>query len=291
MRWKRWTLGVGVGLAALSLYVWPARRNFYGKLGGVDERLDVPYAGTDDPKQRLDLFLPRDAPRPFPVVVFVHGGYWSPLDRRWLEPLLGTFGNVGGAFARHGIGAAVIGYRQYPQVKKGDDSLDDIARAVGFVESMASEWGGDPARVFVMGHSAGGHLVALLGMDERILRRNAVTRDPAGYVSVDGVFDLETSLPYFKTDQQEVMRTLFGPDLAASSPITYGVTHPMLFVDSTSDEAVCRDQFGRMRSKLGSAAEFVELPGLGHNEMIVRMGTDDERLLAVVTAFITRTRP
>src|SRR5260221_6914105 len=121
--WKRLVaLVVGV-LIALGVYAWPARRNYYGKLGDINVRLDVPYLpNSQNPKQQLDVFLPRARTRPFPVVVFVHGGYWKPLDRRWLQPLLGTNGNIGAAFAHRGIGAAIVGYRQYPEVQNGDDS-------------------------------------------------------------------------------------------------------------------------------------------------------------------------
>jgi acetyl esterase/lipase len=218
LRWRRLT-GASrrfvvvpvVGLLTLGVYVWPARRNYYGKLGDIDVRLDVPYLSEGlDPKQRLDLYLPRLRSRPVPAIIFVHGGYWKPLDRRWLQPLLGTHGNVGAAFARRGIGAAVVGYRQYPQVRRGDDSLDDIARAIGYVKRAAEGWGVDPKRIVVIGHSAGGHLVSLLAMDPRILQRNGVDRDAvAGFVSVDGVFDLRAALGYLKPDQAEIMRTLF----------------------------------------------------------------------------------
>jgi pimeloyl-ACP methyl ester carboxylesterase len=233
--------------------------------------------------------------RPFPLVVFVHGGYWTPLDRRWLEPLLGTHGNVGGALARRGIGAAILGYRQYPEIQRGDDSLDDIARAIGYVEATAPAWGADPKRIVVVGHSAGGHLVSLLGLDPRILARNGVESGSlAGFVSVDGVFDLKATLAHFKPNQAAVVRQLFGPDdaaLAAHSSVTYAhAAHaPLLFVDSTGDEAVCRESFARLKRELASdsRARFVELEGLEHNEMIVRMGMEHDPLSALLAEFVS----
>jgi acetyl esterase/lipase len=202
---------------------------------------------------------------------------------------------VGAAFARRGIGAAVLGYRQYPQVRRGDDSLDDIARAIGFVTHAAEEWGAEPKRVVVIGHSAGGHLVSLLGLDPRILQRNGVNRDVvAGFVSVDGVFDLRAVLGYLKPDQAAIVRVLFGPDdesLAERSPISYVKADPpsMLFVDSTSDEPVCLDGFRRMRAVLAPRARFVELDGLGHNEAIIRVGMDSDRLTPILADFVERT--
>jgi arylformamidase len=291
---KRALLLVSAVITASLFWFWPARRNYYVKRDEVRYHLDLPYAsGSSDPKQQLDLYLPAGAMRGFPIVVFVHGGYWSALDRRWLEPLLGTYGNVGVAFARHGVAAAVIGYRQYPNIQSGEDSLDDIATAVRFVHASCPSWGCGP--LFVVGHSAGGHLVSLLGMDPRIFRRNGV--DPAaiaGFVSIDGIFDLEASLSSFTHEQAATMRKLFGPSdatLAVHSSISY-VRHDqprLLFLDSTNDEKVCRDAFRDMRARaaaVGSPAQFVELPGLGHNEAVVRIGMDDDPVLPSLLAFI-----
>jgi acetyl esterase/lipase len=278
------------------VYMWPARRNFYGQLAGIQVRLDVPYvAGGREPKQALDLYLPAHASAGFPIVLFVHGGYWKPLDRRWLEPLLGTHGNVGGAFARRGIGAAIVGYRQYPAVSRGDDSLDDIASAVRFVRENAASWGADPGRIYLMGHSAGGHLVSLLALDPRILVRNRARPDMvAGFVSVDGIFDLPGSLSYLKPDQAKILADIFGTTrdaLLERSPITFArADHPpLLFVDSTGDDAVCLDGFRNMRARfadVGAHARFVELEGLGHNETIVRVGMTSDPITPAIVDFI-----
>ncbi len=292
--WKR-ALGWGsAAFAAWLLWFWPARRNYYFKRDQVRYRLDIPYAsGESDPKRQLDLYLPQTATNGFPMVVFVHGGYWSALDRRWMQPLLGAHGNVGVAFARHGIGAAIIGYRQYPSIQRGDDSLDDIATAIRFVRDSCPAWGCGP--LFVVGHSAGGHLVSLLALDERNLRRNGVGPGAiAGFVSIDGIFNLSASLSAFTPEQAAVMRTLFGPDAAAlalHSTLSYARReHPrLLFLDSTGDVPVCRDGFRDMKARmaaLGSPAQFIELPGLGHNETIIRMGMDDDPVLPPLLAFI-----
>jgi acetyl esterase/lipase len=292
------TLAALVFVGAM-LWFWPARRNYYFRRDLVVRHLDLAYTSANDPKRQLDLYLPPH-PRPpgapaAPVVVFVHGGYWSPLDRRWLEPLTGAFGNVGVALARHGMFAAIIGYRQYPLVQRGDDSLDDIAAAIRFVRDSCPSWGCDPGRTFVVGHSAGGHLAALLAMDPRILLRHGVAPEGiSGFVSIDGIFDLAASLPAFKPAQADVVRQLFGPDdanLAAHSPISYArAKHPpLLFVDSTGDQPVCRDGFHRMKARMtemGSPAAFVELAGLGHNEAVLRIGTDADPVMPSLLAFV-----
>jgi arylformamidase len=283
-----------VAVVAWLFWFWPARRNYYFRSDHVIRRLDVRYAaGSSDPKRELDLYLPEGAAAGFPIVIFVHGGYWSPLDRRWLQPVLGAHGNVGVAFARRGIAAAIIGYRQYPSIQRGDDSLDDIATAIRFVRDSCATWGCGP--IFVVGHSAGGHLVSLIALDPRILGRNGVSAGTvAGFVAIDGIFDLRAALPAFTADQSAVMRTLFGPDdasLAVHSTISYArPQHPrLLFVDSTGDVAVCRDAFQRMKARMrevGSPARFIELAGLGHNDTIIRVGMDDDPVMPSLLAFI-----
>ncbi|HEY1532927.1 MAG TPA: alpha/beta hydrolase [Polyangiaceae bacterium] len=285
---------IAAGLGAWLLWFWPARRNYYFRSEHVTRRLDVPYAkGAFDRKRQLDLYLPQGVAAGFPVVVFVHGGYWSPIDRRWMQPLLGAHGNVGIALARHGVAAAIIGYRQYPSIQSGDDSLDDIASAIRFVRDSCPAWGCGP--LFVVGHSAGGHLVSLLALDERILLRHGVAPDAvSGFVSIDGIFDLGASLRAFTPEQAGIMRKLFGPDeakLAAHSTISYArAQHPrLLFIDSTGDVPVCRDAFQHMKARmtaLSSPAQFVELAGLGHNETIIRVGMDDDPVLPRLLAFI-----
>jgi acetyl esterase/lipase len=297
-RWplRRCLKWLGAALVLWLLWFWPARRNYYFAGGKVERRLDVPYVSPgSDPKRQLDLYLPQRNATGFPIVVFIHGGYWNALDRRWLQPLIGAYGNVGVAFARHGIAAAIVGYRQYPRIRSGDESLDDIATAVRFVRDSCRSWGCDDRRIFVIGHSAGGHLASLLALDGRVLKRNGVDPDAiAGFVSIDGIFDLRASLGSFEPEQATVMRELFGPDddaLAAHSPISYARARhpPLLFVDSTGDEKVCRDGFRAMKVRMAavaSPARFVELAGLGHNEAIVRVGMDGDRIMGALLGFV-----
>jgi acetyl esterase/lipase len=294
-RWRHWVWAALGALAAGGIARWPAWRNYYGKRGEVDFELDVPYANDRDPKRQLDLYLPRHASRAFPLLLFIHGGYRSTLDRRWYQPLLGVHGNIGVAFARRGVGTAILGYRQYPQVQRGDDSLDDIAAAIRYVRDSAQRWGGDRSRVFVMGHSAGGHLAALLALDDRILSRQGMRpSEVAGFIALDGIFDLGAALAHYDPEDAKVVRALFGPDdgaLSERSPLEHAcATHPpLLFVDSTDDALVCRESFFAMRARMRecqSPARFVELPGLGHSDMTYRIGMEGDVVTPLVLEFI-----
>ena len=115
---------------------------------------DVAYGA--DPKQRFDVYVPRGA-RNAPVVVMVHGGAWRIGDKR----SRGVVGNKVARWSRQGIIVISVNYRMLP----GTDPVEqarDVARALATAQQRMSEWGGDPNRVALMGHSAGAHLVALL---------------------------------------------------------------------------------------------------------------------------------
>src|SRR5437762_2647314 len=126
---------VAIALVLLVAVMAPSWRNYYFHRDGVRILEDQAYVeGSADPAHRLDLYLPEKGPGPFPVVVFVHGGFYKPLHRRTLQPLTGLHGCVGVALARQGIATAVIDYRQYPEATSVKDALDDISRAVRYVE-------------------------------------------------------------------------------------------------------------------------------------------------------------
>ena len=116
---------------------------------------DVAYGA--DAKQRFDIYVPKGA-RNAPVVVMVHGGAWRIGDKR----SRGVVGNKVARWSRDGIVVVSVNYRMLP----GTDPVEqarDVARALAAAQQRMSEWGGDPAKVVLMGHSAGAHLVALLG--------------------------------------------------------------------------------------------------------------------------------
>lgn len=124
----------------------------------VETTLDIPYAETDNPRQRLDLLLPkqRATDKPLPVVVFIHGGGWRNGDKRSGVGQLARFvtdGNYAGVS---------IGYRLTDQ-GSWPTQIHDCKAAVRWIRGNAARYNLNPERIGIMGTSAGGHLVAMLG--------------------------------------------------------------------------------------------------------------------------------
>ena len=121
---------------------------------------DLPYG--DHARQKLDVYRPRNAAPGTPVVVFFYGGDWQ-YGRR------DDYRFVGEALSSRGFIAVLPDYRLYPEVTF-PAFVEDSDRAVRWVHDNAARLGGDKARIYIMGHSAGAHIAALLTLDPHYLR-------------------------------------------------------------------------------------------------------------------------
>jgi len=139
---------------------------------------DIPYASPALERQVLDIYAPKDA-KNLPVVFWIHGGGWQAGDKSSVQEKPKAFVDRGFVFVS-------TGYRLLPKV----DMLtifQDVAKSLGWVYKHIREHGGDPDRIFVMGHSAGAQLAALLCIDERYLKAEGVPFSALkGCVPVDG---------------------------------------------------------------------------------------------------------
>jgi acetyl esterase/lipase len=155
----------------------------------VTSLLNIPYVeNSTEPKQKLDLYLPKDKTN-FPLFVFIHGGSWASGDR-------GLYGPLGVVLAKRGIGVAIPSYRLLPK-NPHPAQVDDVAAAFAWVVKNVKQHGADENRIFLGGHSAGGHLSSLVALDKSLLAKHAV--DPAvikGVAALSGVYDLSL-LPMF----------------------------------------------------------------------------------------------
>jgi acetyl esterase/lipase len=145
-------------------------------------RVERGIAYGPDPRQRLDLYVPPRAASA-PVVVFFYGGGWRDGDR-------GGYAFVGRTLAAAGFIAVIPDYRLHPAVRF-PAFVEDAAAAVAWTRASAMRYGGDSARLYVMGHSAGAHSAALLALDSRYLARHGlVSRDLAGIIGLAGPYGL-----------------------------------------------------------------------------------------------------
>jgi acetyl esterase/lipase len=142
-----------------------------------------PYA--DERRHRLDLFLPQGK-KAYPVVLLVHGGAWMTGDNR----CCGLYSSVGEFLASQGIGVVLPNHRLSPGVRH-PEHVKDVARAFAWAREHVDALGGRSDQIFLIGHSSGGHLVALLATDDRYLQAEGLhTEDIRGVVAVCGVYRL-----------------------------------------------------------------------------------------------------
>lgn len=160
--------------------------------------LDIPYG--DHSRQRLDVFPAgkRDAP----VLIYVHGGYWHMRDKS-----IGHF--LVPAFLAADIHFVSVGYRLCPEVSV-TEITEDIRSAVRWVAENAGRFGGNPARLYLAGHSAGGHLAAFMGGPAGL-----PTGMLKGICSISGLHDLEPIRLCYLND----VLSLSEAEAASLSPI------------------------------------------------------------------------
>ena len=209
-----------------------------------------------DPAQRFDLYLPANASRA-PVVFYVHGGGWANGDKT--NPGLA---NKLAYWLPKGYAVISSNYRMVP-VAMPLEQARDVARGVALAQRRADEWKLDPARVVLMGHSAGAHLVALLGADPGLLAE-AGARPALGVVSLDsGALDVPALMGQRRVPK--LYHDAFGADPAYWRSVSpqqqlgrSGV--PMLLVCS-SDRGFPTSPCDEAR-KLAKRAEALRVPML-----------------------------
>jgi acetyl esterase/lipase len=255
--------------------------NFLAWSHGVEITRSIAYGeGT---RRTLDVYRPKAATAA-PVVVFFYGGSWQSGHKE-------IYLFVAAALARRGYVTVVPDYRVYPEVRY-PDFLDDGARAVRWAKDNAARFGGDPQKMFVMGHSAGAYIAAMLALDDRWLQKVdlAPERDIAGLIGISGPYDF---LPLTGT-----LRTIFG---GANVPATQPISHvsagapPALLVTGERDGMVEPSNSSRLAARLhaaGDDATVLTYPWVGHLTIIGAFARPLRFLAPVlhdVDAFIAKT--
>ena len=186
----------------------------------------VPYGSN--PRHKLDIYTPEKGAANSPVVVFFMGGNWVTGERN-------DFAFVGRALASRGYVVVIPDYRLYPEVKY-PDFLDDSAQAVAWTAREIASFGGDPKRLYVMGHSAGAYNAAMVSLDPKYLARQGMKASALrGWIGMAGPYDF---LPIENTTTRPVFH--FPDTPPDSQPINHVAkdSPPTLLIAANTDNLV-----------------------------------------------------
>jgi acetyl esterase/lipase len=181
---------------------------------------DIPYPGAakGDRRRSLDLYMPPARGKKPPLMIFVHGGFWLLDDDTYrIGPA------VADALVREGVAVALLRYRLAPGAKHPAQA-EDVAAGVALLIHEAQRYGYDGDRIYLAGHSAGGHLAALVALDPTYLaRQNASPRALAGVIAFSGIYDLALRAGTSENQRHATEKT-FGTDpavLEQASPVRH----------------------------------------------------------------------
>jgi acetyl esterase/lipase len=252
-------------------------------------RKDVAYSDAGGERTRLDIYAPAEGVQ-LPVVIWIHGGAWQMGNKSMVH-------QKPEAFNAKKLILVSINYRLHPAVGY-QQQAGDVAQAIRWVRDHAEEFGGDPKHIFLMGHSAGAHLAALVGTDGRYLEAAGLTlKELSGIVLLDGAgYDIprqieQAMLPRLKS----LYTSVFSEDLAAqraASPITHvagGKGIPpflILHVTSRRDSKAQSNALGEKLRQAGVDAKVVPAQGKTHATINRELGSHDDTPTLAVFEFL-----
>jgi acetyl esterase/lipase len=231
---------------------------------GYTRTTDIPYG--DLPRQKLDVYKPTGKRAGGKVVIFFYGGDWQSGQK-------GDYRFVAQALASRGFVTVMPDYRLYPEVRF-PTFVEDGASAIRWAHDHVAEFGGDPAQICLMGHSAGAHIAALLTLDEHYLGdvgldRQAIRATAALSGPYDFVPPIDDRAAFAMTRDQ----TATDPNI---QPITFvdGKAPPMLLVHGGIDKTVSADNARRLGESIrqsGGDVTTVIYPDRAHVGIVLSL--------------------
>jgi acetyl esterase/lipase len=249
---------------------------------GVKIQRDVKYGPAE--RNLLDVFTAEDSASPRPVLIFVHGGGFVAGNKR--TPDSAFYDNIMLWAVRHGYVGVNITYRLAPK-SPWPAAAEDIASAVQWVAANVPQAGGDPARVFLMGHSAGAvHVASYVAHPEL---HKVAGGGLAGVIMISGIYDLTASplgdqeLAYFGSDPSRYQERSSLSGLQASAI-------PLMIASSELDPPRFVEQFGLLKQvackRATGCARAVMLPQHSHMSEVYSINTEDDRLTREIAEFV-----
>jgi acetyl esterase/lipase len=276
----RWLALPPLGLLLAAAAVLLA--NEWAIAQGSHRVADVPYVAASAPdfdtqRHRLDIYQPsQKAATPRPVVLFIHGGNWNSGSK---DDIL--YKAIGRRLAKNGFVGVVISYRLAPQVLVPQQA-DDCARALAWAVAHIGAYGGDPAHLVLMGHSAGGGLAALLatGSDTLLARHGlpahavhaVLLDDPAGLDMLDYLTKMQ-----YPGDAQYLVPFSHDPAVWRQASALYhlraGAPPMSLYIGGDTYPSIksSSEKFRQRLGQLGAAPNYTVLPGKKHVGMVTQL--------------------
>ncbi len=240
---------------------------------------DVPYIAATEPdfkpeRHILDVYTPnKKSAMARPVVVFIHGGSWDSGNKN-------IYWFIGRRLAKQGVVAVVINYRLAPAVEV-PAMANDCARAVQWARQHIGEYGGDPNRIFVMGHSAGAGFAALLATDDELFAKIGADRNPVKGAILDDpagldMFDYLTKMQY-PGDERYLVPYGKNPavwrDVSPMYHVRVGCPPMLLYVGGKTYPSITSSsaRFEKKLQEAGVNNELTTLPGKKHIAMVTQL--------------------
>ena len=292
---RKFFIAIGIWLLLITVVIvclWH-KKSFSKDSDEYEVITDVTYAeiaGFDKNLTSLDLYVPKKGNN-LPVMVFIHGGAWKMGDKanHSKKPL---------RFVREGYIFASINYRMSPDVTF-PVYVQDVAKAIGWIYKNIASYRGDPKEIFLMGHSAGAHLAALVSTDEKYLKENGLNLDLLkGVILLDGAgYDIPKVKEVNERLYDRLYKPAFGGDpviLKEASPLYHvekGKNIPPFFIIYAGTRELSKMESTWLGDKLKNAGVYVDLyhaSDKNHGTLNRELGEDKDESTEKIMEFLKK---
>jgi len=270
-------------ILAASLILFPSAAFAAGNIAGPVVHRDVPYVKNGDKKQSLDIYTPPSG-KLHPIIFWIHGGGWRSGDKSEVHKKPPAF--VAGGFV-----FVSVGYRLYASVTTRTIT-QDVAKAFRWMHDHASEYGGDESVMFVMGHSAGAQLAALLCTDEHYLQAEGLAlSNVKGCIPVDGdTYDLPLQIGTVEQKRKDIYMRMFGDaeNQKAMSSVMHaargkGIPPFLLIHVATHPETKAQaERLAKALQEAGVSTKLFAAENTNHVKLNADMGPYDDKATQAV---------
>jgi acetyl esterase/lipase len=232
--------------------------------------------GFNPQKHILDIFAPKEVPNA-PVLLFIHGGGWRTGDKN-IYPFLGR------AFAQQGFVTVNISYRLSPEVQH-PAHIQDVARAFAWVYKNIAQYGGNPKQLFVTGHSAGGHLTALLALNKKYLQAEGLSTDLIkAALPISGIFNISNigGADIFTSDP-ELRRDASPINFVSEKQSPFYLIYAQNDIPTLDTQAI---DLAKLLQQKGTEAKTLNVPNRDHISIIGSIGIPGDLTTESIVKFL-----